>query len=515
MRICELLRRSAKLRPEVPAVDDGRVTWTFRELDREVGRLAAGLRAAGVQPEHRVAILSKNRAEYVALYFAAARVGAVTVALNWRLTASELGWILGDCPPTVLLAERELGDALDELPEGTQRVALGDGEPDGWTPYAAFVDHAPETGEPPADDGAVVVQMYTSGTTGRPKGAMLTHANLAAVTRGWLVDMPLEPARSRFLQVTPLFHVGGLLMMLSTVSAGCSLVLVPEFEPVPVIEALSTRGITHTLMVPAMIQWVLLDEELSGREFPDLELVAYGAAPMPPAVLERAFDVFGCDFLQGYGLTETGGVLLTLRPEDHRWPEGEEPPRRLAAAGRELFGSEVRVLSETGEDVAPGEVGEIVARGENVGPGYFGNDEATARSFVDGWFRTGDLATVDEEGFVYVVDRLTDMILVGGENVYPREVEDALMAQDGVADVAVIGVPSDVFGEEVLALVVPRDPEEPPDGRALMRSCRDRLARYKCPTRVEMVSSLPRNAAGKLQKKLLRDPYWAEHERRV
>lgn len=517
LRIQDWLRASAALHPLVVAVEGERERLTFAGLEDLAGRIAGGLARAGARPGDRVLVLSRNRAELVALYFAAARAGCVLVPVNWRLRAPEVRYIVEHCAPSVCVAEEAFRETLAESTgDGCARFLLG---PDhaGWRPFAELCSTpagTDEAGDAVGPDTAVV-QMYTSGTTGKPKGALLTHANVLAVTRGWLQDLHLAPRASRFLQVTPLFHVGGMLMVMSTVATGATLVLLPEFEPVAALEALARRGITHTLLVPAMIQWLLLEPSLAERSFPSLELVAYGAAPMPTAVLHRAFDVFGCAFLQGYGLTETGGVLLTLRPEDHRWPAGDAPPARLSSAGRALSGVEVRVVDAGGVDVAPGLVGEIIARGPNVSPGYHADPAATAAALRAGWFHTGDLATVDAEGFVYVVDRLTDMILVGGENVYPREVEDVLMDHPEVADAAVIGVPHDVFGEEVLALIVPRAPLAGPDPRAVVRHCRTRLAAFKCPTRVELVPSLPRNAAGKLQRRALREPHWKGRPRRV
>jgi long-chain acyl-CoA synthetase len=508
--IGDLLRHSAKAHSTVSAVDDGQQRYNFRELEERVERLAAGLQAHGTQPGDRVALLTRNHADSAALYFACARIAAVMMPLNWRLKQAEVSWILSDCPARVLVADADFAEAAANC--GAARF-LFDGTREGWSAFAELAsDAAVETTA--IDTNDVAIQMYTSGTTGNPKGAMLTHGNVLSLTEAWLFDMPLQPALSRFLQVTPLFHVGGMLMLMSTVMAGATLHLLPEFEPVQAIETLIRERITHTLMVPSMIQWTLLEPALRGKAFPDLELIVYGASPMPVAVLERAMTAFGCDFLQGYGLTETAGVALTLRPEDHRYPAGESPPRRLAAAGRAVQCSDVRVVDESGDETPVGETGEIVVRGPNVTPGYWNAPDATREALRDGWFHTGDLATRDDKGFIYVVDRLKDMILVGGENVYPREIEDVLMAADGVADAAVIGAPHDVWGEEVIALVVPKAGADL-NARALIRHCRASLARFKCPTQVKTIAELPRNAAGKLLKRELREPYWKDHERRV
>jgi acyl-CoA synthetase (AMP-forming)/AMP-acid ligase II len=343
---------------------------------------------------------------------------------------------------------------------------------------------------------------------------MLAHASLRSMVAGWLLELPLHVGKHRFLQVTPLFHVGGLLMLLANVAAGSTLVLHPEFFPDDAALALANEGITDALFVPSMLQWLLSEGVVKGGSFRELQTIVYGAAPMPLPLLEQSLETFGCNFLQGYGLTETCGVLTVLRPDDHRWGPGEPPPRRLASAGREVLCSRVRVICDGGRDAQPGEVGEVVARGENIMSGYYQMPEATASALEDGWLHTGDLAEVDDEGFIYIVDRKKDMIIVGGENVYPREVERVLLCHPGVADAAVIGVPHPVWGEEVLALLV-RRPDADVGAREVIQHCRSELARFKCPTKVEFREQLPRNAAGKVLKRTLREPYWDGHERRV
>ena len=520
-----LLERAHMTWPQAPAVRDGTCRWDFAALADRVERLAEGLFAIGVQPGERVAVVARNRADTVALYFAAARLGAVLVPLNYRLSGAELGWILGHCPPRVLCIERDFAaripaEDLARIPANGRLI--WDGARPGWQPFEGLLGTPCRAGREGRDAASAIaeasgpaVQMYTSGTTGRPKGALLSHGNILSLTEAWVQDMHLTAELSRFLQVTPLFHVGGMLMVMSTVSAGAELWLLPEFDPVAAIDTLTRGRITHTLMVPAMVRWCLLDPHMGERRFPDLELMVYGAAPMPVSLLIQAMATFECRFLQGYGLTESAGVLLVLRPEDHAMDPDEAPPERIASAGKAVGCSEVQVVDHLGQPVAPGTVGEIVARGPNLTIGYYSDPEATAQAFEGGWFHTGDLARIDAEGYVYVVDRSKDMILVGGENVYPREIEDVLMAHEAVADAAVIGIPHDVWGEQVHALVVPRTEVGFPGERAMIRYCRQTLANFKCPARIELRDELGRNAAGKLQKPLLREPYWAGHSRLV
>lgn len=525
MRIGHLLRRSARHHRDHPAVTDAFGTRTFGEIDERVARLARGLRAGGIGRGDRIAVVAKNRCETIELYLAAAELSAVTVPLNWRLRPQELAGLVADSTARIVVADEEFASALDTHAEAwpqAQRFVYGPASA-GWSAwdelYGARAKHlaagaatSVASSDESPEDGEIAIQMYTSGTTGAAKGAMLSHKNVTAMVGSWLLEMPLEPRTSRFLQVTPLFHVGAMLMAMSNLAAGSQLHLHPEFFPGPALDALSAHRITHALFVPSMIQWILAEPGIETQRFPDLGLLVYGASPISPSVLARAIDVFGCGFLQGYGLTETTGVLTTLRPEDHRDDDPVRLRTRLTSAGRAVSCCEVRVVDATGREVAPGEVGEIVARGDNVTPGYWKNEQTTREALRNGWFHTGDLATIDDEGYVTIVDRLKDMILVGGENVYPREIEDVLRTHPAVQDAAVIGIPHDVWGEEVLALVVARATV---DERTLVRHCRDRLARFKCPTKVEFRDEIPRNAAGKALKKELRDPYWANRARRV
>lgn len=524
-RLEALLAASAAVHPDALAVRDPQRALSYRELADFAARLTSGLEALGVRAGDRIAVLARNRVETAALYFAAAQLEAVLLPLNWRLAPPETLWILGHSGARVVIADAGFARALGAAVDGARICLVFDEKVDGWRPFADAVGERGSASRREMEDvDGPVVQMYTSGTTGRPKGAMLSHRNIAAMTAAWLADMPLDGPRSRFLQVTPLFHVGGMLMLMSVIASASELHLLPEFDPSLALAALERERITHTLMVPAMVQWCLGEHAHRPVSFPHLELLAYGAAPMPLSTLLRAMEVFDCSFLQGYGLTETSGVLLTLTADDHRWPSGEAPPPRLAAAGRAVACSKVRVVDERGRDVPPcdaqegpagaGAVGEIVARGANVMLGYHADPAATGEALAEGWLRTGDLAWVDREGFIYIVDRRKDMLLVGGENVYPREVENVLLQQEGVADAAVIGAPHPTWGEEPVAFVVLR-PGASSDPRALIRRCREQLARFKCPAKIEFVDSLPRNSAGKLQKNVLREPYWRGRERKV
>ena len=523
MRIDGLLSRGARLYPEVPAVVDAHTTLSHAALNDEVLRLVAWLQQQGVAPGERVAVLSRNRWEHVALLHAAARLNAVLVPLNWRLSADELGWILQDADPCVVVAEPAFIGAIDAqraTSPGVRHWLALDEAPEGWTllrEAVATVAPGPEAvavvGDV-ADVHAVVAQIYTSGTTGRPKGALLTHANVMASVAAISVDFGMKPGLDRHLQVTPLFHVGGLLMTVLCAASCVTLRLLPEFVPAAAARCLSQEPVTHTLMVPAMLQWLLSERGTDLSSFKHLRFVAYGAAPMPESLLVQAIEVLGCEFFQGYGLTETSAMLTILSPQDHREALASGRTERLASAGREMLGVELRVVDRQGQDVPIGQPGEVLARGACVSPGYWRRPEATAESHADGWFRTGDIGVMDEQRYLSIVDRAKDMLIVGGENVYPSEVERVLRNHPSVVDCAVIGIPHKVWGEEVMAMVVMR-PEAEVDPRVLIAHCRASLARYKCPTKVELVAQIPRNAAGKIEKVKLREPYWAGRRRTV
>jgi long-chain acyl-CoA synthetase len=522
MRIDSLFWRSVRLYPGTTAVVDATRSLSYAEFGQEVARLSGLLKGCGVQTGDRVAILAKNRWEYAALFFAAASVNAVVVPLNWRLSVSELSWILADAAPRVVMAAAPYAQQIDglrpELPSVGGWFAL-DEAPEGWAALSAALPHAPAHATVDIDHGtqgslAEFVQVYTSGTTGRPKGAVLTHANVTAGVMAVMPDFALRPGQDKYLQVTPLFHVGGMLSVMVCATNSVTLRLLPEFEPTAAARCMSEERVTHTLMVPAMLRWMLSEKGIDKLSFPDLRLVAYGAAPMPVPVLELASERLRCQFFQGYGLSETAGMLTILRPEDHVMDGTPASLARLNSAGREMLGTQVRVVDPDGQDVPVGELGEIVARGACVSPGYWNLPEATRESNRGGWFWTGDIGCLDDRRFLTIVDRSKDMIVLGGENIYPREIELVLLGHPAVADCAVIGIPHDTWGEEVQAYVSLR-PDVAFEPRELIAHCRQNLARYKCPTKVEQLATIPRNAAGKIEKNVLREPFWKGRARRV
>ena len=413
----------------------------------------------------------------------------------------------------MLVVGQEFSDLTDEVDVGAETVVVVGGH----APQLGFDEwlgaHEPREPALSPAGGDVALQLYTSGTTGMPKGAMLTHDNLwrmhTAIVDEWRLD-----ASSVSLCALPLFHIAGLIQVVAPMIAGCPTILHREFRPAAFLDALGRHRVTHTALVPAMLQSVLAAPELRDADTSSLRVMAYGAAPISEDVLARAVSAFGCDFFGVYGLTEITGPAVLLRPGDHRL---DGPHRgRLRSAGTPLGGIEVRIVDPgTGRDAAVGEVGEVWLRGPTVMAGYWNRPKETAAVITtDGWLRSGDAGYLDEDGYLYIHDRIKDMIVTGGENVYPAEVENALMSHAGVADAAVIGVPDERWGEAVKAVVV-RAPGSHVTDVELIEACRQRLARFKCPTSVVFVDALPRNPSGKVLKREVRAPYWRNRERHV
>jgi acyl-CoA synthetase (AMP-forming)/AMP-acid ligase II len=458
---------------------------SFGEAVAESNRLANALAAMGLTRGERFAYLAKNCLEYPLIFLAASKVGAVPVPLNYRLAPPELAYITNDSGSRVLIARGEYVDVIDgvrsDLKSVETFVAQDAAARAGWESYADCVGAQsvtpPDRAISPEDD---LYQMYTSGTTGRPKGAVLPQRS---VIDQFSQQIPSFDAHrdDRVLLVAPMYHAAAAITALGSVAIGASMLIHEDFDPAAVVRALSEERITRTTLVPAMIQACLVFvPDVAERRYDDLRLIVYGASPIAVETLKRAMAVFGCDFAQGYGMTETTAQLTLLGPEDHRRALAGKP-ELLLSAGRPLPGTEIRIVDANGRPVPNGTIGEIVGRG----PGY-----------------------------LYIQDRTKDMIVSGGENVYPREIENVLFEHPAVADVAVIGVPDEQWGEAVKAIVVLREGATATE-EEIVDFCRGRLAGYKRPRSVDFSAALPRNASGKVLKKDLREKYWAGHERRV
>ena len=517
MRLHDYLDFRARLHPESDFALFGDTRLSYAQAQGASRRLANALRSAGLEPGDRVAVLAKNSLECVLLFYAASRVGVVPVPLNYRLAGPEWSYIVNDAGARMVVARGEFVAALEPVRAelgGVERwIAIGADAP-GWEAWDGFVAGGSEEAvshHVSSDDD--VYQMYTSGTTGRPKGAVIQQRALAANLYQNSMVMGGEPGE-RWLIVAPLYHAAGAMTTFSCVQWGGCMVIHEDFHPGHVVQALSEGGIAATTLVPAMIQACLvMVPDAAERSYDALRLIVYGASPIAEQTLRQAMDVFGCGFAQAYGMTETTAVLTWLRPEDHvRALSGEA--KLLLSAGRPNLGTEVQIMDSEDRPVPAGEIGEVCARGPQLMRGYWNLPEASKESLRGGWMHTGDAGRMDGEGFVYIEDRVKDMIVSGGENVYPREVEDALFQHPAVADAAVIGVPDDKWGETVKAVVVLREGRTA-DAEEIMEFCRGRLGGYKCPRSVDFLDALPRNPTGKVLKKDLREPYWKGKERRV
>jgi len=492
-----LQRTPAKLALRHLGADRQRA-YTFAQLVSEVGRQAAALHALGVRAGDRVAMLSPNNDALVVQLFACWWLGAVACPLNLRWSVAELHHALGDCGARLLLVDAAHARAASELAD---LVTVLQAE----TLEAHARDVAPIDDTRTGGDALAAI-LYTGGTTGRAKGVMLSHANFwsASMTRG--AELNNSPD-SITLLVAPLFHVAGLgrLIGQSIVGGGC--ITMPQFRPAAVIEAIARHGITDIIVVPSMLQSLLDDASFDPARVKSLDRIAFGAAPMPPDVLDRALAAWPhAEFFQAYGLTETAGAVCINLPANHTAQARESG--RLASVGRAGLGAEIRIVDDQGRDVPRGTVGEIIVCGSMVTRGYWGQPDITVQALRDGWFHTGDGGRMDDDGYLYIADRLKDMIISGGENVYPAEVEAALRGHPAVSDAAVIGVPDRRWGEAVHAVVVPRTAAADDALREeLLGWCRGQLAGYKCPRSMAFVDALPLSAAGKVLKTELRAGY--------
>ena len=495
----QVIRTHARVRPDAPALTFEGRTQSFADLHAASSRAANLLCAMGVGEGDRVAVLCRNRPDYIELLMGCSKIGAILVGLNWRLAPAEISEILKASSPVVVLHGAEESALLtDEARDRIAHVLSLD------TDYPARRDAASE-----ADPGHIgapgepVLLLYTSGTTGLPKGVTLNNANMAYTYRLATEAWGMSDA-SVNLVAMPLFHIGGCGYGSSTMMAGGHTILMKEVDCDRAVALMQRHRVTHAFFVPTVVQGLLRVEGVGEADLSAMELLMYGAAPIGDVLLSKAMKVFDCGFMHAYGMTEAAGTVVTLPPADHAL-EGKKS-RLLKSCGRPLPWVELRVIDpDSGVDADPGKPGEIWLRSGMITPGYWLNPEATAEAITeDGWFRTGDAAYLDEDGQVFLFDRFKDMIISGGENIYPAEIENALNAHDGIAECAVIGVAHDKWGETPLAVIVPKQGADLTE-TGIIEFCRGRIARYKCPTRVAFVETLPRNASGKVQKHVLRD----------
>lgn len=505
----EFLRFWAQDRPRGVALDGPDRVLTYGELEHATAQVVAGLQAMGIGKGDRIAWLGKNSTLYFTLFFAAARLGAVMVPIGWRLAPAEATWIAGDAQAkAVFLGEgfESLTDAFAALP--SVRRCLGQAQAWQW------IDGQPRSSFAPAGPDDAVLQLYTSGTTGNPKGAVLSNRNLFGLRKQSLgSEQPYTTMTDdeAILVAMPCAHIGGTGLGVMAIGAGLPGIILAEFEPRAVFDAVEGKGVTRFFIVPAALQMLLNHPDCASTDFSRVKYIIYGASPIPLVLLRECIAMFSAEFIQAYGMTETTGTICMLPPEDH----DVNGNQRMRSAGKPLPGVEVRVVGDNGEALGPNEIGEIQTRSSNNMLGYWNLPEATAKTLSsDGWIATGDAGYVDEDGYVYMHDRIKDMIISGGENVYPAQVESAIYGHPDVLEVAVIGVPDEKWGEAVKAVCVPK-PGHAIDPQSVIDWTRDRLAGFKVPKSVDVIEALPRNPSGKILRRTLREPYWQGFERQV
>ncbi len=508
----------ARDNPDAVALQFGERETTYAQWERHTVQVANALLGEGAGKDHRIAFLDRNSDHYFELFFGAARAGAVMVAVNWRLAPPEIQYIIDDSQAEVLFVGREFLPAVEKVREqlgSLRKIIVMDGT-EGYEDYVSWRDAAP-TGDPgvSVDPHATVIQMYTSGTTGNPKGVELSHYSFLAL-RLAEDDPELEQwerwsSEDVSLVAMPVFHIAGTGWGLQGLYYGAHNVVVSDFVPGEVLDIIHRDRVTKLFLVPAAIQFLLLDPKCADTDFSSVRVVLYGASPIPLDLLRQAIKTFrNAGFVQLYGMTENCGQATYLPPEDHD-PEGTP---RMRSAGKPMRHTEIIVVDENDKKLGPHEVGEICIKSPTNMRGYWHLDEATAKTMRNGYVYTGDAGYKDDDGYVYVYDRIKDMIISGGENIYPAEIESVLYSHKWVADVAVIGVPDETWGEAVKAVIVPTPGEDVAEADILAYA-REQLAGYKVPKSVDFVDELPRNPSGKLLKRQLREPYWQNRERQV
>lgn len=512
--VADILRIQAKERPGKVATTFNDKQVTYGELDGYANQCAQGLISEGMKPDGRIGYMGKNSDIYFQMLGGAFKAKSVLVGVNWRLAGPEVEFILTDSKTEILFVTEDFYEtvaaALDKCPDLRKVIAM-DGPYADWETFESWRDKfdAVDPMLPHAADDDII-QLYTSGTTGYPKGVQLTNANYVdaeAQSRlgGWA---DWKPEDVNFVCM-PLFHVAGVNIGIFGMNFGCENVILKDVDPAEILRLFEKHKVTIAFMVPAVIQFLLMMPNINDVDLSSLKKVIYGASPISEDVLMKAQEVFKCDFIQVYGMTETTGMGTSLQPEDH------DPARgKLRSCGKPNPGVEVRIVDEDGNDVPQGEVGEILMKmGANM-KGYWNRPEATAETIKDGYLYTGDAGFLDEEGFVFIHDRVKDMIVSGGENVYPAEVENALHTHPEVADAAAVGIPDDKWGEAVKGIVV-RAPGSEVSEEDIIAHVKTQIAGYKVPKSIDFAEALPRNPSGKILRRELRAPFWEGRDRNV
>jgi len=513
----KILEKTAKNAPDKHAVVCGDQRYSYKQLQERVDKLASSLAVLGIQKNDKIAIIHRNCHRYLETYYAAARTGAVLVPINYRLSAKDFVYILNDSLAKILIAQPDLVSCLAEKKDALsllKHIILTESEQNCVWPVFIDFESLIQEAEPKekelctVDESDIAQIYYTSGTTGRPKGVILTHKNNSAHAEGTIRELELS-AKDRWLHVSPMFHLADAWAVWAITRVAAFHVMVPGFEPESVLEAIENQRITLSNFIPTMVNLMVNHPEVQNYDFSSLRLIMTGGAPIAKEVVRKVTQVFGCEYIQTYGLTETSPFLtMSILKEEMTALSFEEKLNIMATTGRPFDRVQLKVVKENGEEILPDEkdVGEIIAKGETITPGYWKLPEETTQRIRDGWLHTRDLAVVNPEGYVTIVDRMDDVIITGGENVYSIEVENVLYSHPGVLEAAVIGQPDPKWGERVTAVVVTKK-NKSLDQEELIHFCKENLAPFKAPKKVILTDHLPKTGSAKICKYKLREKY--------
>jgi len=531
MILTETLTKALKLFPEKQAIVCGGKHWTYQEFCNRINRLSHCLKGFGIKKDDKVAILHPNCHTFLETYYAIPQIGAISVPINYRLSPREIAFILQDSESKILIADSMFKNQIDpirkEIP-GIEKI-LWTGEDKGNPCLSASKDSIDSSYEkvlqradfsvlpaPPIHGEDIAQIYYTSGTTGRPKGVMLSHKNVATHALGTIAEIHLTDC-DVWIHVAPLFHLADAWATWAVTWVGGTHVLVREFDAKVVLETIQREKVTLTNLIPTMLNLMVNHPELGKFDYSSLRVLLSGGAPIAPEVVRKIVETFKCDYIQTYGMTETSPYLtLSILKEHLKKLSNEDQLRFKSKTGREFIGVALKVVNEQGKEIKKDEkeVGEIIVKGDIVTKGYWKLPEETKKSIKEGWLYTGDMAVIDEEGYVTIVDRKKDMILTGGENVYSTEVENVLYMHPAILECAVVGVPDQKWGEAVKGIVVLK-PGQKATEQGIIQFCKERMAHYKAPKSIEFIEALPRTGSGKIHKKGLRDKYWEGYEKKV
>ena len=525
MILTETLNKALKLFPMKEAIVCGRERWTYRQFCDRINRLSHYLSNVGVGKDDKVALLHPNCHTFLEAYYGITQIGAISVPINYRLAPGEVAFILNDSESKALIADPMFHGQVDsirrQIPQIKKIIWTGEGR-DAKEPRDENFEKVLETAGPvflpEADiqDDDVAQIYYTSGTTGRPKGVMLSHKNVSTHALGTVAELHLTDS-DVWIHVAPLFHLADAWATWAITLVGGTHILVREFDSKTVFEAIEREKVTITNLIPTMLNLMVNHPEVKKYDYRSLRALLSGGAPIAPEVVRKIVETFQCDYVQTYGMTETSPYLtLSILKEHLKKLPYEDQLRFKSKTGREFIGVQLKVVNEKGGEIKADEkeVGEIIVKGDIVTKGYWKLPDETAKAIRDGWLHTGDMAVIDAEGYVTIVDRKKDMILTGGENVYSTEVENVLYMHPAILECAVVGVPDEKWGEAVRAIVVLKTGQKATD-LEIIQFCKDRIAHYKAPKSIDFMDVLPKTGSGKIQKRELRNTYWQGYEKKV